>query len=87
MPRPRSSIPFYRCHESSQQAIVTVRLANGERKDIYLGEMDSPQSKIEYSKILALLAANGGIYPGGGLDLTVNEANSRPRLARSMSSR
>jgi integrase len=74
MPRPVSLVPTYRRHKSSNQAICSVRLANGKRKDLYLGPWSSALSKAEYSRIVALVGAHGGIYPSAADDLSVNEA-------------
>ncbi len=77
MPRLPNDLPVYRCHKASNQAITTVRLASGARRDIYLGVWRSPASKAEYGRIVALVTANGGIYPSTADDLTVNEAMVR----------
>jgi integrase len=49
--------PSYRRH-SSGQACVTVRDPDGRRREILLGPWESPESKAEYARILADLAAN-----------------------------
>jgi hypothetical protein len=51
---PRSRVPSYRHHKPSNQAVVTVRTATGERRDVYLGAYDSP----EYAPVIAELAAS-----------------------------
>jgi hypothetical protein len=58
----RGTPPSYRRH-SSGQACVTVRLADGRRREIALGPSDSPESKAEYSRVLAELAASQGHLP------------------------
>jgi integrase len=60
---------------------VSVRLPDGRRREILLGAWESPESKAEYARILAELAANQGCLtskvPGmeasTAPDLTVNE--------------
>ncbi len=56
MSRP-SKVPAYRLHKSSGQAVCTVRLAGGGRRDIYLGPYGSEESKAEYARVTAELAA------------------------------
>lgn len=73
MPRPRNPIPSYRFHKQSGQAIVTVRDPGGARHDVLLGVYDSPESKVEYQRIIALVAANGGSYPTAVNDITISE--------------
>jgi integrase len=63
---------------SSGQACVTVRTADGRRREILLGPWESPESKAEYARILSELAANQGrVRPksseGASTDITVNE--------------
>src|SRR5262245_7445772 len=74
MPRPSNNIPSYLRHGATGRAFCRVRLANGQRHDIYLGAWNSASSKAEHSRIVALVAANGGVYPDATADLTVNEA-------------
>jgi len=74
MPRPISQVPEYRHHKPTNQAVCTVRLANGQRKDLYLGRWKSAPSKAEYSRVIAIIAANGGVYPSAADDLTIDEA-------------
>lgn len=76
MPRPRNSVPTYRLHKRSGQAIVAVYDAAGARRELYLGRYGSQESRAEYSRIVAELNATGGHYshtPGHHLDLTVAE--------------
>lgn len=74
MPRHANATPSYRRHKTTNQAVCTVRHPNGQRKDLYLGPWKSAESKREYARIIAVLAANNGIYPVGSQDLAVNEA-------------
>ncbi len=77
MPR-TPSIPSYRLHKPSGQAVVTVRHAGGLRRDVYLGPYNSPASRREYARILAELAVNPTPPPPADVraereGLTVNE--------------
>src|SRR5262245_37885243 len=58
MPRRPNPVPTYRLYKPSGQAVVTVRAADGTRKDVHLGEYDSPQSRAEYTRVLQELAAS-----------------------------
>jgi integrase len=55
VPRPRNHVPSYRFHKQSGQAIVTVPLPDGGRRDMLLGRYGSPESKEHYERILAQL--------------------------------
>ena len=72
MSRSRTSVPSYRLHKPTGQAVVTIRTIAGERRDVYLGAYDSPESRAEYGRIIAELAtsATGTVAPapadGGG---------------------
>jgi len=73
----KGSPPAYRPH-SSGQARVTVRDQQGRRRDIMLGAWQSPASKAEYQRVLALLHLHNGYYPftdapTDGASLTVDE--------------
>jgi integrase len=76
MPRTKKGTPpAYRQH-SGGQAVVTVRLSTGQRRDILLGPWNSPESKDEYNRVLTVLNAHGGRYPAqetAAAGLTVNE--------------
>jgi hypothetical protein len=58
---PRSHIPTYRLHKPSGQAVVTVRTTTGDRRDVYLGEYDSPESRAEDARVLAELASGASL--------------------------
>jgi len=73
MPRQRNVVPTYGRHIATQQATCTVRLPNGQRKVLYLGRYNSAASKAEYSRIVSIVATNGGVYPTKENNLTVNE--------------
>jgi integrase len=73
----RGTPPSYRRH-SSGQACVTVRGVDGKRRELLLGPWESSESKAEYARVLAELAANQGSMPAKArgpapTDLTVNE--------------
>ncbi len=74
MARPISSLPSLRRHKATNQAVVTVRLANGHTKDLYLGRHGTAASRAEHNRVVAILLANGGVYPMGMVDVTVSEA-------------
>jgi integrase len=73
----RGTPPSYRRH-SSGQACVTVREPGGRRREFLLGPWESPQSKADYARVLAELAANQGrMRPtargSASADVSVNE--------------
>jgi integrase len=66
-------------HRQSGQAVVTLRDATGRRRDLLLGKHDTPESRVEYLRVLAEWEAagrqlsprgEGGTAPG---DLSVDE--------------
>ena len=78
MSRRRNPVPTYRLHAPSGQAVITLRLPDGGRKDVYLGEYDSPESRQEYTRILQEIAVSPGPKSAaspivGQTDLTMNE--------------
>jgi hypothetical protein len=77
MPRRPNNVPIYRCHKPTDQAVCTVRLANGKAKVVYLGKWKTAASKAEYGRVVSVVSVNGGIYPSAADDLTVNEAPVR----------
>ncbi len=69
MPRLSNSVPKYRKHRASGQAVVTL---NG--RDIYLGRHGTKTSKREYDRLIEEWLANGrGLASGQDSDLTVAE--------------
>jgi hypothetical protein len=77
MPR-RNTIPTYRLHKQSGQAVVTLPDGLGRRRDVLLGEYDTPASRQEYARVLAEWEANGRRLPitsaeGSAHGLSVNE--------------
>jgi integrase len=73
------SFPAYRLHKPSGQAVVTVRTSGGRRRDVYLGPHNTPESRTEYARVIAELAAAGPAPPSPSpsgpapADLTVHE--------------
>lgn len=70
------SIPRYRLHKPSGQGVVTVRLADGSRKDIYLGKYNSDESRKEYARVVAELSVTTSparLTSTRSPDITVNE--------------
>jgi hypothetical protein len=78
MPR-RKSVPVYRLHRQSGQAVVTLLDAlSGRRHDVLLGPHGSPESRQEYARVITEWEANGRRLAsrsaeGSAPDLTVNE--------------
>ncbi|MCH8840659.1 MAG: hypothetical protein IH831_08305 [Planctomycetes bacterium] len=69
MPKLSNSVPKYRKHRASGQAVVTL---NG--RDIYLGPHGTKASKREYDRLTSEWLANGrGLSTGQANDLTVAE--------------
>jgi hypothetical protein len=58
MPR-HPSVPSYRLHKQSGQAVVTLPDRLGKRRDVLLGEYGTPKSRQEYTRVLAEWEANG----------------------------
>jgi hypothetical protein len=69
---PKSSrTPNYRHHKPSGQAVVTL---NG--RDVYLGKYKTPESRIEYDRVVSEWLANSRELPlvaAGPADLSVGE--------------
>jgi integrase len=78
MPRPRNSVPSYRLHRQSGQAVVTLPDGLGGRRDVLLGKHGTPESRAEYLRVVAEWEAAGRRLPprsaeGSAPGLTVNE--------------
>ena len=80
MPRRKKTIPNYSHHKPTGQAYVRFLDGLGGRKTVYLGPYDSPESRREYARIVAELAATPGpaavrtpAEPAAGHSVTVNE--------------
>src|SRR5262249_25099753 len=70
-------IPSYRLHKPSGQAVVTIRLPSGDRRDVYLGLFDSEESRREYGRVVAELATAAAAEQvadrAAPADISVNE--------------
>lgn len=71
----RKAVPSYRYHKKNKQAIVTLTDGLGGRKDMLLGEYNSPASIAEYARVIGEWEASGRRIPGqkASKDITVNE--------------
>jgi integrase len=75
----RTTIPTYRLHKQSGQAVVTLPDGLGGRRDVLLGKHDTDESRAEYRRVVLEWEANGrrlparGAEPSAPADLTVNE--------------
>jgi integrase len=80
MPR-QCSVPSYRLHKQSGQAVVTLTDGNGIRRDVLLGRHGTPESRAEYLRILAEWEAAGRhltSFPQHATpDITLNELMER----------
>ncbi len=74
MPRLSNSLPKYRKHRASGQAVVTI-----EGRDFYLGPHRTKASRLEYDRIIAEYLAAGRRLPGhcSGTSITVVELTVR----------
>ena len=74
-PSRNSKPPSYRLHKKTGQAVVTLRLADGKRRDFYLGVYGSPESRTEYARLIAELAVGPPANPSPtpSPDLSLNE--------------
>jgi hypothetical protein len=74
---PNGSLPSYRLHKSSGQAVVTLADPSGRRRDRLLGPYGSPESHAEYRRVLTDWEASCRTLPDravlGATDLTVAE--------------
>jgi hypothetical protein len=68
-----SSVPTYRKHKASGQAIVTLTDGLGGRRDVLLGKYGTKESRQAYARVIAEWEAGGRRLPGSAADLTVNE--------------
>ena len=73
----RKSVPAYRLHKNSNQAIVTLTDSSGRRRDCYLGPYGSPESRQEYTRRIQEWETTGQRLPvdgaNGKSELTINE--------------
>jgi integrase len=70
-----SSVPSYRHHRQSGQAIVTLPDGLGRRKDILLGQYGTAESRHEYARVIGEWEANGRrlLQPATLADPAINE--------------
>jgi integrase len=67
------SVPSYRLHKSSGQAVVTLPDGRGGRRDVLLGEHGTPASRAEYGRVIAE-------WEAAGRQLQVQKSQSQVRL-------
>jgi hypothetical protein len=70
------TIPTYRLHKQSGQAVVTLPDGLGGRRDVLLGKYDTPERRAEYARVIAEWEAGGRRLPqpvAKAADLTLNE--------------
>ncbi len=70
------SVPSYRLHKQSGQAVVTLPDGLGGRRDVLLGKYGTKESRVEYARVIAEWEASGRRLPqppGSESDLTINE--------------
>ena len=61
----RKNPPSYRLHRGSGRAVVTLTdRVNGHRRDVYLGEHGTPESRRRYAEVLRQWEADGRILDG-----------------------
>jgi len=75
----RRSVPSYRLHKQSGQAIGTLTDAAGNRRDVLLGKHDTAESRAEYARVILEWETSGRRLPAKSAevsaptDLSVNE--------------
>jgi integrase len=75
MPR-ANSVPKYRLHKQSGQAVVTLPDGLGGRRDVLLGEYGTPESRAEYVRVTAEWQTKGRRWlpqANATSDMTMNE--------------
>lgn len=65
--------PSYRQHKASRQAVVTIPHPGG-RKDYYLGAWNSPESKAEYKRLIAVYCSSGPVALSRASGYLIREA-------------
>ena len=76
----KQSVPSYRRHKQSGQAVVTLPDALGNRKDVLLGKYGTQESRQEYAKVIAEWEAAGRQLPSSKQkipDITIAELIDR----------
>jgi integrase len=74
----RTTIPSYRLHKQSGQAVVTLPDGLGGRRDVLLGKHGTAESRAEYARVIAEWEAGGRRLPTRSAepsapDLNINE--------------
>jgi hypothetical protein len=59
----RTSVPSYRLHRQSGQAVVTLTDGFGGRHDVLLGKHGTQESRVEYARVIAEWEALGRRLP------------------------
>jgi len=67
------SVPSYRLHRQSGQAVTLSDPQSGQRRDYLLGPFDSPESRAEYARLLMEQQADDGRLPGKVGDRTPSD--------------
>ena len=63
MDSPFRSVPSYRLHRQSGQAVVTLPDPTGRRRDVLLGRYGSEESRAEYTRVIAAWQSSSGRVP------------------------
>jgi len=74
--RRKGEPPRYRFHKQSGQAVVSLPRGDGTYHDVLLGPFDTPESRLEYARVIAEWEANGRqmlCRKGGATGLSLNE--------------
>lgn len=58
MPRPKNPVPTYLYHKPTGQAYVRLPDEAGGRRTQYLGPYDSPESRVEYARVVAAMSVS-----------------------------
>jgi integrase len=71
----RKSVPAYRLHKATGQAVVTLPDGLGGRRDVYLGTYGTQESRKEYVRVLTEWETNGRRPPpsAAAADVSINE--------------
>src|SRR5215831_5695108 len=75
----RRTVPAYRLHKQSGQAVVTLTDGLGNRRDVLLGRYETPESRAEYARVILEWETSGRRLPSKSAeasapaDLSINE--------------
>src|SRR5262245_32601021 len=61
--RRKGEPPRYRLHKHSGQAVVSLPRGDGTYRDVLLGPYDTPESRLEYARVIAEWEANVNAPP------------------------